>query len=485
MNRLVRTVRASLFIPLIFIIHNSLLIAMDSSGSLKHFILQENHFSEDPQPASPPEPLSVDGFVLAGVPEIYGGKDLVHPDLRKGDYSPLCNRDNFDHLPLASDTCYLMRGKPRQELFATAPYNNGEIAQFITSSLNPAAKRILISVAHGTFSRNNPDFNDPSNARFRSLIEWCRNYSRSLGLEFDVIAYRWNGENSSRSRCEAGKNLAQFLDVLRGRCQTTTLWGHSHGCNVNNAATNHLTGKPIETLIHIASPVRESFDTSDYTPKFSGCLINLFSFHDLIQMLGMLKGPVLSCEPGLEELGRLASELSTNAQDQKTQKPIYQKMLSACLKAWRKTKKTFVDGRTYDQPQSGNGITFNIEFRANNERFGHSALPWEIVPVLMPLMGRLAAHKKIIEKAKQEQRELLKKTMNTWRVHYLCNSIKQKAILVSIPTLKDRALEITEGSLVNESTRNKKIFHLLYGKDMDELDSWFYTLYNMIVKLVS
>jgi hypothetical protein len=78
----------------------------------------------------------------------------------------------------------------------------------------------------------------------------------SIQTEPTVLFFDWQETENSKTRKQAGLDLANGINKLQHRFKTSTLIlvGHEQGGNIIHIATNHLT-KPVDTVIQLGVPI--------------------------------------------------------------------------------------------------------------------------------------------------------------------------------------------------------------------------------------
>lgn len=145
----------------------------------------------------------------------------------------------------------------------------------------------LIILIHGTFSAGNRNYFADGTRCFESMKEFARDVRNAFGTRVELISFGWNGLNIDDARIQSGKKLAQLLNTQ----YNTKKYDHiitvaqSHGGNIANIATHFIENRIIDTMVHLATPVRED-ENPLYKPINFGTLYAFYSKSDPIQYLG-------------------------------------------------------------------------------------------------------------------------------------------------------------------------------------------------------
>lgn len=143
---------------------------------------------------------------------------------------------------------------------------------------------IVIVLTHGTFARENNDFAQEEHIFYRGVKRYAQLESIRQKTPVVLVTYQWEGDNSSPHRVGAGTYLANIINTYFGDYQTILI-SHSHGGNVVNYATR-LIDKPIDLIVHIATPSR---DEERFKPQNFKKLLSLYSIADAVQIGGAVR----------------------------------------------------------------------------------------------------------------------------------------------------------------------------------------------------
>jgi hypothetical protein len=431
------------------------------------------------------------------------------------DLSFLDKIDSYEKITPTQQTLFTLK-EPycKQVSKVCVPSNDTLVKTFLTDHIKlESAKKLLILVVHGTelLGKKNPDFYDTKNKNFQELLKFAGEYALKRKSSFDVLAYCWNGENNSKARIEAGKLLAVLFDALAQRYKKIITLSQSHGASVTNIASNHLQKISIDTMVHFGSPVREHGDLPDYKPNNFRLLVNLFSLHDLIQLLGVRLDTLEEQEDSIKLYKKLEQQLI-----ELRKREARDKQVSLCVSDQEgslvnethntisqlgKLKGLMLDGRVYDQ-QLGRSV-FNVEFRCDNMRPAHGELPFKVTPVLSLLLDSLEQTVGILGNGGKTWRDKpwkreLRDLFDRFPITYHCNrnTKHERPFLLGLPVFRNsdvrkidageqpyaQGFEYLEDRLVSSSSEDKKIFKKLFGKDIEEQDSLAYTLFSLLFK---
>ena len=84
---------------------------------------------------------------------------------------------------------------------------------------------------------------------------FCSALEASCGEHASLESFEWDGQNSHRSRLDAGTRLANRVRELRsGGADNISLVGHSHGGSVALAATSQLKPRSVQGIVLLACP---------------------------------------------------------------------------------------------------------------------------------------------------------------------------------------------------------------------------------------
>ncbi|MNH99701.1 PGAP1-like protein [compost metagenome] len=146
-----------------------------------------------------------------------------------------------------------------------------------------------------TYVHNNPlKYADPTGNKawlihgtFAKPTTWTDEFRDYIGGVFNELyeALKWSGKNKDEARVNAADELVVLINDwhVKNPDEPIRLIGHSHGGNVSSMIANKLAekGKQVDTLITIATPVREyQLETT------VGQHINVYNNHDSVQIYG-------------------------------------------------------------------------------------------------------------------------------------------------------------------------------------------------------
>lgn len=161
---------------------------------------------------------------------------------------------------------------------------------------NPHAKPIVIVVVHGTgfnafgFKTGGSatvDYFDPSTEAFKGILHFARSEADKAQAPVQVVSFQWSGANVSEKRKDPGAVLAHVLKRY-SNFKIITL-SHSHGGNIVNIASNQPGVPVIDTMIQIATPVRDvKFEGGLYAPKNFKTLFQFWSSDDFVVLGGAI-----------------------------------------------------------------------------------------------------------------------------------------------------------------------------------------------------
>ncbi|MBG9587208.1 RHS repeat-associated core domain-containing protein [Cytobacillus firmus] len=185
--------------------------------------------------------------------------------------------------------------------YLRARYYSPSLGQFITEDTYKGDLTVPLSLNWYTYAHNNPlIYSDPSGHKiwfihgtFSGSSTWSDDlvdYAENLFKE-DSDTLEWSGDNTNGARTDAAEAFVNEVYAwhLENPNEPIRLVGHSHGGNVGIMLANLLAkkGMKVETLITIATPVREYELETEV-----GQHINVYHGKDDVQRL--LGGPLSS-----------------------------------------------------------------------------------------------------------------------------------------------------------------------------------------------
>lgn len=156
---------------------------------------------------------------------------------------------------------------------------------YIPRVVSNTQKPLVLFVVHGTWAQESASYFDVEKPFYRYIRQFARDLSEKRGTPIELISFRWEGKNSSKARKAGSIALSSIMNYYYSHAEVMTI-AHSHGCNVVNAATQYLAyGSQIEHIIHLAAPVRDSFEV-DYKPQNFKHLTQFYSTSDGVAAVG-------------------------------------------------------------------------------------------------------------------------------------------------------------------------------------------------------
>ena len=148
-----------------------------------------------------------------------------------------------------------------------------------------ADKKILIVVAHGTWSSKSEQFHHQNDSEFNNILLYAQQEAEQKKTTVDVLSWQWTGDDLDTARTASGQSLALLLNNIKQNYSHVATVAHSHGANIINIAS-HYTNFDIDRMIHFAVPVVISDD--NYLPNKVKEVFNFYSTGDAVQYLGSI-----------------------------------------------------------------------------------------------------------------------------------------------------------------------------------------------------
>ena len=148
-----------------------------------------------------------------------------------------------------------------------------------------ADKKILIVVAHGTWSSKSEQFHHQNDSEFNNILLYAQQEAEQKKTIVDVLSWQWTGDDLDTARTASGQSLALLLNNIKQNYSHVATVAHSHGANIINIAS-HYTNFDIDRMIHFAVPVVISDD--NYLPNKVKEVFNFYSTGDAVQYLGSI-----------------------------------------------------------------------------------------------------------------------------------------------------------------------------------------------------
>ncbi len=169
------------------------------------------------------------------------------------------------------------------------------------TTINYSVKPIVVIVVHGTgFDFSLPlgflryqrggaltkDYFDIEAANFKGILTYAKAQADKAHTSAQVVSFQWSGANNSAIRIHAGHILKKLVLERYKEFRIITL-SHSHGGNVVNVASSLKDSPFIDTMIQIATPVRDpQTDSGIYVPQNFGTLFQFWSSDDWVVPFG-------------------------------------------------------------------------------------------------------------------------------------------------------------------------------------------------------
>ncbi|MBA3953769.1 hypothetical protein H0X48_00410 [Candidatus Dependentiae bacterium] len=256
-------------------------------------------------PNSNPSAQSLEADALAKQEEANLSESVIEISKNKDHFDSYASAqltpDKFDSVPNVPGW-YTPKGH-LSSIFEDLTYytNNAEVYSGIRAgyfyapeSSNPRAKPIVIVVVHGTgFSAfgiktggaATVDYFDPTTESFKGILNFARSEADKAQAPVQVVSFQWSGANTTSKRIDPGAVLANVLKRY-ANFKILTI-SHSHGGNIVNIASNQPNVPLIDTMIQVATPVRDiKAEGGIYVPKNFNTLFQFWSSNDFVVLAG-------------------------------------------------------------------------------------------------------------------------------------------------------------------------------------------------------